>query len=190
GAAGDGLTSNAVTNGGNSRVWTEDNGTGATSEAGGHTHGMAHVHEFDHIHRVVVDMTIPGQELNIPAHTHSVSIGSHTHDVSIPDHTHSVSIGSHTHSVSIPDHTHGMVYGIYEGGRAQSVTILVDGNEVPAEAITAREIDVSPWMSKDQDGKITRNTWHEIQIVPDQLTRIEANLFAQCFVQSVGGGDY
>lgn len=190
GAAGDGLTSNAVTNGGNSRVWTEDNGTGATSEAGGHTHGMAHVHEFDHIHRVVVDMTIPGQELTIPPHTHSVSIGSHTHDVSIPDHTHSVSIGSHTHSVSIPDHTHGMVYGIYEGGRAQSVTILVDGNEVPAEAITAREIDVSPWMSKDQDGKITRNTWHEIQIVPDGLTRIEANLFAQCFVQSVGGGDY
>lgn len=44
--------------------------------------------------------------------------------------------------------------------------------------------------AKDEDGKITRGTWHEIKIVPDSLTRIEANLFVQTFVQSVGGGDY
>ena len=67
---------------------------------------------------------------------------------------------------------------------------MVDGDEVPASAITGRELDVSPWLDKDENGKITRGTWHEIWIVPDGLTRIEANLFAQCFVQSVGGGDY
>ena len=29
-----------------------------------------------------------------------------------------------------------------------------------------------------------------LQIVPNGLTRIEANLFVQAFVQSVGGGNY
>ena len=82
------------------------------------------------------------------------------------------------------------MYGIYEGGQAHSVSILVDGNQVPAEAIGYGELDVTAWMDKDEDGRVTRGRWHEIQIVPDALTRIEGALFAQCFVQSVGGGDY
>ena len=119
-----------------------------------------------------------------------MNVPDHGHNVRIPGHSHSVSIPSHTHSVTIPDHTHDIVYGIFEGTTARSVTILVDGNAVPASEISKREIDVSPWLAKDENGKITRNSWHEIQIVPDQLTRIEANLFAQVFIQSVGGGDY
>ena len=111
-------------------------------------------------------------------------------EVHVPDHDHSVSIPSHTHSVSIPSHEHAIVYGIYEGGRASSVSVVVDGNTVPAAQITTGECDVTAWMDADEDGKITRGTWHEIQIVPNGLTRIEANLFMQCFVQSVGGGDY
>ena len=50
--------------------------------------------------------------------------------------------------------------------------------------------DVSGYLSKDDAGKIKRGTWHDIEIVPNKLTRIEANLTAQVFVQSVGGGDY
>ena len=199
GAAGDGLTSNAVTNGGNSRIWTEDGGTGDTSEAGAHTHGMAHVHEFDHIHRVVVDITIPSFTLNVPAHTHSVSLGNHTHsitledhahDVTIGDHSHDVTIGDHTHDVTLQAHTHEIVYGIYEGGTARNVTIKVDGVAVPDGSVSANEMDVVAYLSKDDAGKIHRGTWHTIEIVPDGLTRIEANLFVQAFVQSVGGGDY
>ena len=49
---------------------------------------------------------------------------------------------------------------------------------------------MSGYLSTDDNGKIRRGAWHEIQIVPDGLTRIEANLTAQVFVQSVGGGDY
>ena len=45
-------------------------------------------------------------------------------------------------------------------------------------------------MSADEDGRIQRGQWHVIELVPDQLTRIEANLYAQCFIQSLGGGDY
>ena len=87
-------------------------------------------------------------------------------------------------------HTHNITYGIYEGGHAESITVKVDGTTVPAADITGDELDVVSYMDKDQDGKITRGTWHTIELVPDQLTRIEANLFAQVFVQSVGGGDY
>ena len=199
GAAGDGLTSNAVTSGGNSRIWTEDGGTGETSEAGAHTHGMAHVHEFDHIHRVVVDITIPSFTLNVPAHTHSITLGNHTHSITLEDHTHDVTIGDHSHDVTIGDHTHDVtlqahmheiVYGIYEGGTAQNVTIKVDGVAVPGGSVSANEMDVVAYLSKDDAGKIHRGTWHTIEIVPDGLTRIEANLFVQAFVQSVGGGDY
>ena len=70
------------------------------------------------------------------------------------------------------------------------MTLYVDDNEVPAESVKASEMDIVQYLAKDEDGKITRGTWHEIKIVPDSLTRIEANLFVQTFVQSVGGGDY
>lgn len=141
----------------------------------------AHTHTFRHSHNAVSATTIPPLTIDIPSHTHRVNLPGHSHDVSIP---------SHTHDVIIPDHTHQMVYGIFEGTTARSVAILVDDNEVPASETSKREIDVSAWLTKDDNGKITRNSWHEIQIVPDQLTRIEANLFAQVFIQSVGGGDY
>ena len=83
-----------------------------------------------------------------------------------------------------------MVYGIYEGGTASRVTIRVDGVAVPSGAVSANEMDVVAYLSKDNEGKINRGTWHTIEIVPNSLTRIEANLFVQAFVQSVGGGDY
>lgn len=152
-----------------------------TDTQGSHTHDIAaHSHGMDHYHRLA-SFTIPPLDIEIPAHGHNVKIPGHNHSVSIPE---------HTHDLTLPDHTHDIVYGIYEGSLASSVTILVDGTEVPTEEVTKREIDVAQWLSKDDAGKIRRGAWHEIQIVPDNLTRIEANLTAQVFVQSVGGGDY
>ena len=174
-----------------------------TVEIEKHTHDVAipnHSHSVtipDHSHSVTISshthgVTIPNHShsVAIPNHTHSVAIPDHSHSVTIPNHTHNVEIPNHTHNVTIPDHTHGIVYGIYEGTTAQSVAIKVDGNTVPASLLDSREIDVTAYLAKDQNGKITRNSWHEIQIIPNRLTRIEANLFAQCFIQSVGGGDY
>lgn len=186
GSASPGTDSQALTTGGAKlgANWRPDTGNAspATDSQGKHRHtfNYYHRHEFAHYHKLV-SITIPPLTVNVP---------DHGHNVRIPGHSHSVSIPSHTHSVTIPDHTHDIVYGIFEGTTARSVTILVDGNAVPASEISKREIDVSPWLAKDENGKITRNSWHEIQIVPDQLTRIEANLFAQVFIQSVGGGDY
>ena len=152
-----------------------------TGDAGAHSHSLpAHTHAMGHFHRLA-SFTIPAMTLQIPAHGHNVKIPGHSHSVGIP---------SHTHTITLQDHTHAIEYGIYEGGRARSVTIRVDGTEVPASEITKREIDVAQWLSKDGNGRIRRGTWHEIEIVPDNLTRIEANLTAQVFVQSVGGGDY
>lgn len=151
------------------------------ADANGTSSNGAHKHTFRHSHGAVSSATVPPLTINVPAHTHQVKLPGHSHEVSIP---------SHTHDVIIPNHTHQIVYGIFEGTSARKVTIRVDGNEVPASETSKREIDVSAWLTKDDNGKITRNSWHEIQIVPDQLTRIEANLFAQVFIQSVGGGDY
>lgn len=200
-SAGGEMTGNAITSGGGSRIYTTDGGTGATSESGthnhkmaahthpmehthsvpSHVHSMSHVHNFSHSHNVVAVVNIPAQDITIPAHSHVFETS---------DHTHSVSIEAHTHDFTLADHTHEIVYGIYEGGTASSVTLKVDGNTVPASAIKSDEMDIVAYLAKDEDGKITRGTWHEIEIVPNGLTRIEANLFVQAFVQSVGGGDY
>lgn len=185
---------------------TEDATPATTGEAGAHGHVVnSHHHSMSHGH-------------GVNAHSHSISSGASETGVAAPatttydgntgnsspgtsevqNHTHSM---SHRHefifsmtipalSVQMRAHTHNITYGIYEGGHAESITVKVDGNTVPAEDITGDELDVVSYMDKDQDGKITRGTWHTVELVPDQLTRIEANLFAQVFVQSVGGGDY
>ncbi len=149
---------------------------------GSHSHDIpAHTHNFQHAHKVVFSINIPGFEVNVPAHTHNVKIPGHKHTVGIP---------SHTHSLTLPDHTHEITYGIFEGTTARSVQLLVDGVQVPDDAISNRELDIAAYLEKDEDGKITRNAWHTVELVPDKLTRIEANLFAQTFIQSTGGGDY
>ena len=68
---------------------------------------------------------------------------------------------------------------------------MVDGVAVLGHtAPTADELDIVAWLEKDEEGRITRGTWHTIELVPNKLTRIEASLFVQTFVQSVGGGNY
>ncbi|MBQ9010771.1 MAG: phage tail protein [Clostridia bacterium] len=162
---------------------------------GSHTHSLQHQHRFPHTHDVRVAVTIPSLEVNLEGHTHTVSIPAHTHSVSIPDHSHTVQLPAHTHGFSLPDHKHGIVYGIYEGGRAESVQVSVDGQLLPDSAVLdasgrpLSEIDVVPYMQMS-GGRIARGTWHEITLTPDRLTRIEANLFVQTFVTSWSGGNY
>ena len=147
-----------------------------------HTHSLAiHQHAMDHVHAVSVGVTIPALGISIPSHIHIVDIPAHEHSVTVPN---------HTHDLSIDDHTHEIVYGIYEGGYADGVDLVVDGTTIPPEALEENEIDIVAYLDKDNNGKITRGTWHEIKIVPNGLTRIEANLFVQTFVTSYSGGNY
>ena len=140
--------------------------SGNTGYAGSHDHDMTHHHSITHEH------VIPSAQLEIPGHTH---------DVNVP---------SHSHSFTILSHQHEIVYGIFEGGMASGVTIKVDGVEIPADQVSGSEIDVIPYLRKNSDGRIVRGTWHEVSIVPNDLTRVQANLFVQTFVTSYTGGTY
>ena len=166
-----------------------------TYYAASHSHsGSSHYHDVNsHYH-------------GIPSHSHS--IGSHTHDITththgdfdhfhfvtvgftIENHNHNVSIGSHSHSVTIDDHTHAIVHGIYRGTTASSVMVAVDGNAVDPGDITSNQFDAVPYLAKDSNGKITRNTWHTIAFTPNTLTRIVADIQKKTFVRAVSGGNY
>ena len=123
-----------------------------------------------------------------PAHTHRIS--AHTHE--IDDHTHRVSAHTHTvkdHTHTVKDHTHAIEFGIYEGQRASKATIKVDGKEIPAPS-SYSNIDIVEYLATDSNGKIRRNSWHSIEILPDNMSRIVGAVFAQTFCNSRGGGDY
>ena len=92
-----------------------------------------------------------------------------------------------THTVK--DHTHAIEFGIYEGQRASKATIKVDGKEIPAPS-SYSNIDIVKYLATDSSGKIRRNSWHSIEILPDNMSRIVGAVFAQTFCNSRGGGDY
>ena len=123
-----------------------------------------------------------------PSHTHRIS--AHTHEVY--DHTHTVRAHTHTvkdHTHTVKDHTHAIEFGIYEGQRASKATIKVDGKEIPAPS-SYSNIDIVKYLATDSSGKIRRNSWHSIEILPDNMSRIVGAVFAQTFCNSRGGGDY
>lgn len=180
-----GGTSKSTSNGGGSSV-TSQNG-GSSSETAGNigdyntndvtaNDGKQHHHQLIHTHSI-----------SIPGHTHKVSVPAHSHDFSIGEHSHSVNIPNHTHSTK--DHTHEIEFGIYEGQRASKATIKVDGKEIPAQT-SYSNIDIVEFLATDDSGKIRRNAWHTIEILPDNMSRIVGAVFAQTFCNSRGGGDY
>lgn len=132
--------------------------------SGGHAHGLVnHSHRFD-----------------IPNHTHEMD---HTHEIA--PHTHGM---DHTHE--IPSHTHDIEHGIFLGPTPTAVSVKVDGNMVPITGTSVTDLDVVPYLAKDEGGKIRRGTWHTIEITPNNLGRIVVNVITQIFVQSRGGGNY
>lgn len=123
-------------------------------------------------------------------HTHSVDIPAHTHNFEIPHHDHSITLGTHTHDFEIPNHTHGIQFGIFKLSRKPTAaSIKVDGNTVPHTQINGDSIDLIPYLSKGDDGKVTRG-WHTVSITPNDLGRINAQIYTQFFIQSRGGGSF
>lgn len=137
-------------------------GTGVTQSAG----DPPHIHYFR----------------DVQGHKHLIDIPSHTHivDITIPD---------HAHDIELPDHTHEIEYGIYKGPVPTELSIKIDGNALPITDISGEDIDIIPYLSKDGDGRVGRGSWHEITITPNNLARISASVFIQCFIQSRGGVD-
>lgn len=124
------------------------------------------------------------------SHNHNVSMPAHSHNFDVPAHTHSLSIPEHAHEINIPDHSHDIDYGIFLLDRMPTaVQIKVDGNTVPYTDVQGVNIDIIPYLSKDAEGKINRG-WHTIEITPNDLARINAQVYSQVFIQSRGGGSY
>lgn len=126
-----------------------------------------------------------------PSGGHIHPLPDHVHEVVVygGDHTHNIQIPPHNHAINLPSHIHELLFGIYQGQTASSVTIMVDGNVMP-NTHPGEDIDIINYLSVDSSGKVQRNTWHEIEITPGSMTRIAANIFLQIFTQSRGGGDY
>jgi phage minor structural protein len=153
----------------------------------GHTHEV-----YDHTHVVVipahshiVQLQDHTHGISIPSHVHSITIPNHTHGINIPDHTHGISIPEHRHSINIPTHTHDIEYGIYEGPMPTAVTVKVDGNVVQGAGLAETDLNILEYLSKDASGKIVRG-WHELEVIPDTLGRVQATLHLQTFIQSRG----
>lgn len=196
---GGGARSSTTSSGGSTYQSTGSGGSEYISDSTGSGGGVYETTHGAYVDAVNVEYTVYGNDgsvigktapiYKVEAHEHTVEIEPHTHSVSfsIPSHTHSISIGSHSHSFNIPDHTHQIQYGIYQGGSANSAYLIVDGTRINT---SEREVDIIPYLRKSDDGKITRGSWHTVEIVPNTMTRISANLFIQLFVNSRGRGDY
>jgi hypothetical protein len=61
---------------------------------------------------------------------------------------------------------------------------------IPEVGASETNIDLTNYLSVDEEGKIQRGQFHEIEISPDNLSRVVASVVIQFFVQSRGGGDY
>lgn len=204
-SSGGGSTQTSSSGGGTSTSTSSGGATTRTSSAGGdHRHriftyvGPANTasaprrffRPYSDSANVIIESSL-GDDLYTATssgnHTHSISIPAHTHNFTVPNHTHSVSIPAHTHDVTIPNHTHAIEYGIYQLDRLPSaVSIKVDGTATGITELEGENIDLIAYLSKDTTGKINRG-WHTVEITPNDLGRINAQLTTQFFIRSHEG---
>jgi len=204
-SSGGGSTQTSSSGGGVSKSTAGGGGSSQTSEAGGdHSHLVFTAAEYE---GPVIPIRYRGAEgggiLELSGsggdiytagssgnHSHTVTIPAHTHEFDVPNHSHSLTIPNHNHEITLPDHTHEIEFGIFElSETATAVQIVVDGNTVPVTTTSGNLIDLIPYLDVDSSGKVNRG-WHTIQIKPNKLARITAQVFSQVFLQSRGGGDY
>lgn len=159
-------------------------------DRGGHNHGISQGTQLMKVGGGSVTWVQSGEHehrVEIPSHSHSFSVPTHSHSINIQAHNHNVNIPSHAHDINIPNHKHNIEFGIYQGSRADYCTLKIDGQIVN---ITDKEVNIIPYLAKDNQGKITRGSWHTIEIIPNKLTRISASVFLQTFLNSRGAGDF
>jgi hypothetical protein len=162
--------------------------------------GFGHSHTFSvgtHTHSITIPshdhtVTIPSHDhsVTIPSHDHSVTIPKHDHSVTIPKHDHTVTIPSHDHTVTIPAHDHSINPGIFEASVNPTMFDIYVGNTKRA-TVNAKSYDgdITQWLLNAQN-LIPRNSWINVEIVPNDLAYVQASVFVQGFVQSRGGGNY
>lgn len=129
-----------------------------------------HVHQYERVN----------------SHQHEVVIPDHTHVVELEDHKHNVTIPSHTHSFIIPEHNHDIVPGIYTFGNPKSISVKINGKTVMQIQDVNAELDITEYLIDEERGTIPRGTWHDIEIVPNDLAYVMIDMYVQGFIQSRG----
>lgn len=122
----------------------------------------------------------------VNSHRHEVTIPDHTHGVELEDHKHEVTIPSHTHSFIIPEHNHDIVPGIYTFGNPKSISVKINGKTVMQIQDVNAELDITEYLIDEERGTIPRGTWHDIEIVPNDLAYVMIDMYVQGFIQSRG----
>lgn len=127
-------------------------------------------------------------------HNHSVSMNlpahSHNFNVNIPSHTHNFTVPAHTHNLTLPDHSHEIEFGIFEhSDRASKLKIAVDGSATPLIDTNINFKDIIPYLKKDSSGLISKGK-HSIEITPDKLAHISAQVTCRVFIRSQVGGEF
>ena len=131
-----------------------------------------HTHAMDHNH------SVPGY-----SHSHSLTLTGHSHDIS--GHTHD--IAGHDHYINILAHTHATIYDIFEGQKADSATVKIDGQAVTIPQ--NKEVDIKDYLSKTSTGEIKRGD-HVVEVFPNVPSRIVLYIRPRYFIQSRAGGAY
>lgn len=191
-------TSQPIGQGDETMVSTDGAGKHAHAFSGAYTLNWNHTHlisavgeyssgPYNYANKVI---SISGDTEDSGLHSHGMN-HNHTVKVAVKIPAMQFELESHSHVFTIPEHTHELEFGVFEGERAESLTLRVDGEDVPPDTIGDKdELDVAPYLRKNSEGKVMRGTWHEVEFVPDGITRITADLFFQVFIQSRGAGDY
>ncbi|MPW26266.1 hypothetical protein GC105_10750 [Alkalibaculum sp. M08DMB] len=165
-------------------------GTNTSTESGGGATETTTVKNFTSLTLVSDIPSVP--DYNTHKHE-SILYGDrieHDHNVIIPSHSHNFTVATHSHEFTLEDHTHGILYGIYELDELpEIVTVKVDGNTVTINSTSENRLNLIDYLDKDSNGKVTRGR-HEVEILPSDLARIEADVILRVFIQSRLGGNY
>lgn len=130
----------------------------------------------------------PGTPTMDTYYTHTSS-GEHTHQLSFTMQGHSHPFSITIPALSIPGHIHNTEYGIWLNDNLPTELIVkIDGQEITFNDLEG-EIDITKHLEKDSNGKVTRG-WHRIEVIPNDLARIELILQTRFFIQSRVGGKY
>ncbi|TYS14266.1 hypothetical protein FZC78_19105 [Rossellomorea vietnamensis] len=211
-SSGGGTTATSSSGGGVAKSTSSGGGTTQSSTSGGGTTVSSSAVSFNgvtlrsgvpiggelapydqHEHLVLIDEGQLGHShsVSIPAHNHSVTIPSHSHEFNVPNHSHNLTIPNHSHEITLPDHTHEIKHGIFELSSTPSkVTVKVDGTTVLGDSPSGNDIDLIPYLSKDDSGRVERGAWHEVTLTPNGLGRINANIISRLFISSQIGGTF
>lgn len=145
--------------------------------------GNIYTYEADGDHTHDFSLTIPG--INIAPHTHGFSVTIPA--IRIPSHFHRFEVT--IPAIDIPAHVHKQIYGIHEvNSNVSELTVKIDGKTIPFNG-TEGEVDVTEYLRKDSNGKVTRD-YHKIEVAPNDFARIDLILENRFFIQSQIGGTF